>query len=88
MPVDCGPADVGAAKPHPAVFHAASQGTGIPLEAFLHVGDDPVRDVQAAQVLGLPSVWVNRNGTAWPDSLARADLEVRNISELVERLLG
>ena len=81
-------AEVGAAKPHPAIFHAASRGSGVPLESFLHVGDDPVRDVQAARDLGMATVWVNREGGPWPDGLARADLEVTEIAGLAERLIG
>ena len=81
-------ADVGAAKPDPAIFHAASAGTGVPLEAFLHVGDDPLRDVQAARSLGICAVWVNRDGSAWPAELAPADLEVADIGELAKRMIG
>ena len=81
-------AEVGAAKPHPAIFHAASRRSGVRLEAFLHVGDDPVRDVQAARDLGMATVWVNRDGSPWPDDLARADLEVTEIAGLAERLIG
>ena len=81
-------AEVGAAKPDPAIFHAASERSGVPLEAFLHVGDDPVRDVQAARDLGMATVWVNRDGGPWPDDLARADLEVTEIVGLAERLIG
>lgn len=79
-------AEVGAAKPHPAIFHAASRSSGIPLDAFLHVGDDPLLDVQAARDLGLLTVWVNRDRRVWPDSLEPADLEVGDIAELVELL--
>jgi len=81
-------AEVGAAKPNPAIFHAASRSSGIPLDAFLHVGDDPLRDVQAARELGLATVWVNRDRRDWPDSLDAADLEVADIAELVEMLLA
>ena len=80
-------AEVGAAKPHPAIFHTASRHSGVPLDAFLHVGDDPVRDVQAARELGLPTVWVNRDRLQWPHPLEPADLEVGDLAELVERLL-
>ncbi len=80
-------AEVGAAKPDPAIFHAASRSSGIPLDAFLHVGDDPVRDIQAARELGLPTVWVNRDSREWPGALDPADLEVGDIFELVDRLL-
>lgn len=81
-------AEVGAAKPDPAIFHAASARSGIPLKAFLHVGDDPVRDVEAARAIGLTTVWVNRGGHDWPEDIAPADLEVSEIGALVDRLIG
>jgi putative hydrolase of the HAD superfamily len=80
-------ADVGAAKPDPAMFHAASAHCGISLDRFLHVGDDPVRDIEAARALGMPTVWVNRVSQPWPPELAPADLQVVTIAELAERLL-
>ena len=80
-------AEVGAAKPDPAVFHAASERSGIPLDGFLHVGDDPERDVRAAQRLGLSTVWVNRHGRDWPVGTPRADLEIGELSALVTSLL-
>lgn len=81
-------ADVGAAKPDPAIFHAASARSGIPLADFLHVGDDPERDVVAARALGLRTVWINRNQRSWPEGLARADLELDALPGLVARLVG
>lgn len=79
-------AEVGAAKPDPAIFHAASERSGIPLQAFLHVGDDPQRDVDAARRLGMSTVWINRAGRVWPDSLPPADLEVGDLGALVAKL--
>ncbi|MCB1801123.1 MAG: HAD-IA family hydrolase [Gammaproteobacteria bacterium] len=76
-------AEVGAAKPDPAIFHAASERSGIPLDAFLHVGDDPERDVEAARRLGIRTVWVNRSGSDWPDDLEPADIEVEDLTALV-----
>jgi putative hydrolase of the HAD superfamily len=80
-------ADVGAAKPDPAMFHAASARAGIGLDRFLHVGDDPVRDIEAARALGIPTVWVNRSAMTWPSGLAPADMQVVDIAELAEHLL-
>jgi putative hydrolase of the HAD superfamily len=81
-------AEVGAAKPHPAIFEVASQRSGEPLSAFLHVGDDPIRDVKAARDIGLKTVWVNRYGSDWPADLEPADLEVTDIAALTRRLIG
>jgi len=80
-------AEVGAAKPDPAIFHRASHQSGIPISSFLHVGDDPVRDVQAARDLGMSTVWVNREARSWPDEMVIADLEVSTLSALVDILI-
>lgn len=80
-------AEVGAAKPDPAIFHAASERSGVPLQHFLHVGDDPERDVLAARRLGLATVWLNRDGRTWPNGIPRADMEIAALSKLVERLV-
>jgi putative hydrolase of the HAD superfamily len=77
---------VGAAKPDPAIFHAASARCGVPLSAFLHVGDDPLRDVDAAARVGIATVWVNRDRRDWPDGMLRADLEVVELTELLVHL--
>ncbi|MCP5300321.1 MAG: HAD-IA family hydrolase [Chromatiaceae bacterium] len=79
-------AEVGAARPDPAMFHTASAHTGVPLEAFLHVGDDPERDVEAARRVGMSTVWVNRDDNSWPPHLRPADLEVHDLAGLVENL--
>ena len=55
--------------------------------AFLHVGDDPVRDVQAARDLGLSTVWVNSGPAGLARPLEPPDLEVTDIAELAELLM-
>lgn len=79
---------VGAAKPHPAIFHAALGQAAVGPENAIHVGDDPWLDCHAARQVGLSSVWVNRNANPWPDGLPPPDLEVRDFAELAARLLG
>lgn len=79
-------AEVGAAKPDPAIFHAASNHVGVGFDACLHVGDDPLRDVAAARAVGMPTVWVNRASTAWPDDIPPADLAVGDLRELADKL--
>jgi len=77
---------VGAAKPHPALFQAASQASGVGLERAMHVGDDPVRDVEAARLMGMRTVWVDREQGGWPGDLPRADLQVSDLRELKQQL--
>ncbi|WP_372722748.1 HAD family hydrolase [Immundisolibacter sp.] len=77
---------VGVAKPHPAIFEAASAAAGVPVEQVLHVGDDPQRDVIGARAAGMRTVWVNRDALAWPGG-PRADAEVADLHGLRELLL-
>jgi len=77
-------AEAGAAKPDPALFARAMHWAGATAEESLHVGDDPVRDVEAARRAGLAAVWVNRAGQLWPDDLAPPDIEVADLLALAD----
>lgn len=77
---------VGAAKPDPALFEAASRASGVALTQALHVGDDPLRDIAPARSLGMRTAWVNRADGAWPADLARPDMIVQDMEQLWERL--
>ncbi len=79
--------EVGVAKPDPALFHAASEAAGAPLHEAAHVGDDPARDVEAARLAGMRSVWVNREGAAWPRELPVPDLQVPDLYRLRDALM-
>ena len=59
---------------------------GLPAHAVLHVGDDPHTDVAGARDAGLATAWVNRVGREWPAELARADVEVGSLAEVVALL--
>jgi len=74
--------EVGAAKPHPAMFEAALAFAGVPAEACLHVGDDPHLDVEAARQAGLGAVWMNRDGREWPSGLPPVPWRVSDLREL------
>ena len=52
----------GSAKPDPAIFAAALAALGVPAPATLHVGDEPVADVQGARAAGLSAILVCRSG--------------------------
>ena len=51
-------ADVGASKPHPAMFERAIAHAGVAAREAVHVGDHPVDDVQGANGVGMASIWV------------------------------
>jgi putative hydrolase of the HAD superfamily len=70
-------AELGAAKPDPAIFRAALQRLDAPADAALHVGDSLEHDVAGARAAGIEAVLVARNGTSAPDG-------VRAIASLAE----
>jgi FMN hydrolase / 5-amino-6-(5-phospho-D-ribitylamino)uracil phosphatase len=55
-------ADVGAAKPAPQMFRAALAHADVGENRMIHVGDNPVDDIQGAADLGIPTIWVNLEG--------------------------
>jgi putative hydrolase of the HAD superfamily len=75
--------EVGASRPDPALFHAALHWTGVAPGEALHLGDDPLLDVEAARALGMDAVWVNRSGASWPENLPAPDLEVADLEALL-----
>lgn len=81
-------AEAGAAKPDPALFQLAMEWAGAAPEETLHIGDDPLRDVDAARCIGLRAVWVNRDGLDWPAELPQPEHEVADLRALVRWLDG
>jgi putative hydrolase of the HAD superfamily len=77
----------GAAKPARQIFEAAVAAGGAAAHETLHVGDHPEIDIDGARAAGLKTVWLNRQGHDWPDSLPQPDGVVRNLLEL-DRLLA
>jgi putative hydrolase of the HAD superfamily len=55
-------AEVGAAKPDPAIFHAALERVGVAPEHAWHVGDTPAADVEGARAAGQEPVYIARDG--------------------------
>jgi putative hydrolase of the HAD superfamily len=49
----------GRAKPYVDMYQTASDKLGIPLEQFLHVGDDLTTDVAGAVRCGMQACWIN-----------------------------
>jgi putative hydrolase of the HAD superfamily len=79
--------DVGHAKPHAAIFHAACRELGIAPEHVLHVGDDPLLDVAGARDAGLRTAWLNRNAAAWSHA-PLPDLTIGDLNELAAWILA
>lgn len=79
-------AKVGAAKPDPAMFHAALADLGASAESMLHVGDHPEHDILGAQRAGVRAVWLNRHAAEWPSHLVPPCAQVNDLQALVALL--
>ncbi|WP_456374905.1 HAD family hydrolase [Thiolapillus sp.] len=58
--LDLNAAEVGAAKPHPAMFEALADWSGLNFAQMMHVGDDLQHDMLPARDLGMATAWVHR----------------------------
>ena len=76
----------GAAKPARQIFDVAVEAGGAGAAQTLHVGDHPEFDVNGARDAGLRTVWVNRDGSDWPDEFPRPDGIVEHVGELTALL--
>lgn len=77
---------VGAAKPDPALFHAACDWAGVSPAQTLHIGDDPRRDVQPARALGMRTAWINRGDAPWPGDLPPPAWQFSDLAALADAL--
>lgn len=57
---------VGTEKPHPLMFERMLAHTGLKPQQVIHIGDNPVADIEGAHNAGVWSIWVNLKGTDWP----------------------
>ncbi|WP_293647044.1 HAD family hydrolase [Thiolapillus sp.] len=73
--------DVGAAKPHPAMFHEVARRFGLDFGEMLHVGDDWERDILPSARLGMATAWVHRQPLGGQNR-KRADLCLFNLYPL------
>lgn len=72
--------ECGVRKPAPEIFHLTLRQAAVAPEEALHVGDDPVLDVQGAQGAGMRAIQVT---SAPPEGLSpRPDGAIRHLGEL------
>lgn len=77
---------VGAAKPDPAIFHAAVRAAGVAPERILHIGDDPERDIRGAAGIRMKTLWINPDGRPW-DGPDVPDMELSSVNGLADLLV-
>lgn len=71
-------AELGVAKPDPAIFARGLELAGVAAADALHVGDDPVADVAGARAAGIDVRLVLRDGAAAPPGVTA----IRSLAEL------
>ena len=81
---------VGAPKPAPDLFHAALAHTGCEPSQMVYVGDDPVKDVDAANEVGLHTIWLrsktrSAKGESNPDETID---DIRALPNAIRNLLN
>ncbi len=75
-------ADAGRAKPHPRVFHSLMHKHQLKAAEIIHIGDDPVCDIQGAQQSGIRAIWLNRRQINWPEQLNSPLIEISQLNQL------
>jgi HAD superfamily hydrolase (TIGR01662 family) len=68
-------------KPHPSIFVDTLEKLKVNPSQSLHVGDDPIADIQGARSVGMKTVFVKRR-----EAKTNADIEVKRITELTTLL--
>lgn len=56
---------VGSEKPAPEMFQQMLDRTGLHPHQVIHIGDNPIADIQGAQNMNLWTIWVNLKGEQW-----------------------
>lgn len=75
-------AQLGISKPDPRIFAAACNYLQLQPEQICHIGDDPELDIQGAAQAGLRTIWLNRQGQAYPETLVPPDISITRLAEL------
>jgi len=80
-------ADVGAAKPAPQMFRAALAHADVAEHRMIHIGDNPLDDIQGAADLGIGTIWVNldQRSAASPPA-TRTVHRLRDIPNAIEAI--
>ena len=76
---------VGAPKPAPDLFHKALAHTNCEPAQMIYVGDDPIKDVDAANEVGLHTIWMRSK--SWSvEGNSHPDQTVNDIRELPDAI--
>ena len=71
----------GYAKPHPSIFQTTLEQLGVHEGRCLHIGDDPIADIQGARGVGMKTAFISRDGAE-----ADSDIQVEQLKDLLPYL--
>ncbi len=74
--------DVGAYKPHVAMFREVCARLGVAPGQAVYVGDSPWADIAGARNAGLRAVWLNRHAREWPGDIEPPETVITSLGEL------
>jgi putative hydrolase of the HAD superfamily len=77
--------ECGIRKPDPGIFHLTLRQMGVPPEEAVHVGDDPVLDVEGARDAGMRVIQVAADGRA--TAPVKPDAVITGLAELPAALV-
>jgi len=75
------------AKPHQDMFHRCLEHFGVDGHQMLHIGDNPVADVEGGLAAGVKTLWFNQHGHDWTSNAGTPHFEVESIAQIEALLL-
>jgi putative hydrolase of the HAD superfamily len=78
---------IGHRKPDPAIFAAAAETAGCPLDGAWMIGDSPQADIGGASAAGISSVWISA-GRPWPALPYRPTHIAADVTAAVDHILN
>jgi len=78
--------ETGAAKPDKLMFSSLLQQSALLPQQILYIGDHPVQDIEGANKVGIPNVWLNRQKQDWSHQQITPDNSATDLYEILELL--
>ncbi len=78
--------DLNTFKPDRLLFDEMAKRLNLPANEMLYVGDNPLNDIDGARNAGYVPVWVKTTGIWTHPEIEKCELEVENVSKLLEFL--
>ena len=82
------PAEAGVRKPDPRMFQVGLERAGVSADEAVHVGDQPLYDIEGAHRAAMRSIWLNRDGADWPAEYAPATAQITSLADLEHAIAG